>query len=149
MRTVARGLGLGNVAFAVAALLTLVNACSKPKEATPRSAASASAASALPTASAPASALVEPSASPPTKPTGSVEPSASYQASLTGDNCPVALRINDVPLLQIEAGSQKSAGEIIDLWIHAGINSVTLEARGQHANGCTSVTAVAEWKSVV
>jgi hypothetical protein len=128
------------VAFSLVAMLTLVDACSKPKEATPRSPPSASTASALVSASASASA---PSAVPPVTPTDSVSPSASYLVSLTGDDCPVTLRINEVPLLELKAGDKKSVGESIDLWIRGGTNSVTLEARGKLAKGCASVNVVA------
>lgn len=76
-------------------------------------------------------------------PTGSVSPSAMYLVSLAGENCPVALRINDVPLRELKADDKKGVGESIDLWLRGGINSVTLEARGKLAKGCASVNVVA------
>lgn len=133
MRTVADSLRLGSVA-----MLTLLSACSKPQETKPGPPASASALSALRPALAPASAAV-----PPVTPTGSVSEAAHYMVSLTGDNCPVALRINDVPLLELKTGGQRSVGETSDLWIRAGLNSVTLQARGKLAKGCASVTVLA------
>src|SRR6187399_2360303 len=133
MRTVADSLRLGSVA-----MLTLLSACSKPQETKPGPPASASALSALRPSLALASAAI-----PPMTPTGSVSEAAHYMVSLTGDNCPVALRINDVPLLELETGGQRSVGETSDLWIQAGLNSVTLEARGKLAKGCASVTVLA------
>lgn len=76
-------------------------------------------------------------------PTGSVAASASYLVSLDADKCPVALRVNDVPLRDVEAGRRTSFGEIIDPWIRTGINSVTLEAKGKLAKGCASVAVMA------
>ncbi len=116
-----RWLGLG--------LLGLASACSKPKDATPISPAPAAAAQASPPESGETTRRAP-------EPTGTVASSASFLVSLTADHCPVALRVNDVPLREVEAGRRTTVGETIDPWIFAGVNSVTLEAKGKLSKGC-------------
>jgi len=76
-------------------------------------------------------------------PTGSVSSDASYMVSLTSDGCALELRINDVPLRQVEAGRRTDYGEIVDVWLRAGVNSLTLESKGKFAKGCVSLDVLA------
>ncbi|HEU5076868.1 MAG TPA: hypothetical protein VFU02_21910 [Polyangiaceae bacterium] len=147
MRSSTPMLRLGGAASTAAALLTIVNACAKPEKATPPSPASSSTVSAnsvsAPALASAAGAASQTAALPPPTPTGNIAASASYLVSLNADDCPVALRINDVPLREVEAGRHTNVGEIVDPWIRTGINSVSLEAKGKLAKACATVEILA------
>ena len=116
---------MGTWALLATALLMLVNACAKPKQAPEQTLASPSASVARPSMP------------------SSLSPAASYMLSLTSDGCSVEVRVNEVPLRRTEAGRRTDYGEVVDSWIWAGVNSVTLEAKGQLAKGCVSLEVLA------
>ena len=72
-----------------------------------------------------------------------VSPSAKYLVSLETDGCPLELRINDVPLRELDGGRPSTFGEIVDPWLRAGVNSATLVARGKVSRGCASLEVLA------
>jgi hypothetical protein len=90
----------------------------------------------------PASASAAPAAAFPVVPAG-VSPSASYLLSLDTRGCAVELRINDVPLLSVEADRPRALGEVIDPWLKVGVNGVSLAARTNVSKGCASLSVLA------
>ena len=72
-----------------------------------------------------------------------MSPSAKYLVSLETDGCPLELRINGVPLRELEAGRTHTFGEIVDPWLKAGVNAVTLVAKGKLSQGCASLEVLA------
>lgn len=129
--------------------LVIPSACSKPKEAPPNAVASAlpSKASAPSASSAPSGRATHVASSatavPPLPLPSGVSPSASYLVSLDTDGCPVELRINDVPLRDLEAGRPRAFGEVVDPWLTSGVNTLSLVARETVSKGCASLKVLA------
>lgn len=111
------------------ALMLNVNACSKPERVELHAEATAPASVAPLSATASASAAPVP-ASPDVVASGK---HTSYLLSVDTHACAVTIAVNDVPLIEYDAASPHSVGEVIDPWIQSGTNSVTVQAGPQKA----------------
>ncbi|HEX6277485.1 MAG TPA: hypothetical protein VFZ53_30790, partial [Polyangiaceae bacterium] len=80
---------------------------------------------------------------PPPAPSGDVSPSASYLVSVDTQGCPLEIRINDVPLRELEGGRPHAFGEIVDPWLKSGVNTVSLAAREPVSKDCASLVVLA------
>jgi hypothetical protein len=147
LRSMRRTRVTGAPGLAVVALLGTA-ACSKPKGAapsaplpppvasTPSSGAPGGMTRGVPS-SGPAAAV------PPATPSGDVSPSASYLVSVDTQGCPLEIRINDVPLRELEGGRPHAFGEIVDPWLKSGVNTVSLAAREPVSKECASLVVLA------